>query len=115
MIIQKNRRVRISSENLIHSAIGWHREKHLNTSIEYRRFKKKLKKYKLAGILLHIIKLKTMYSYVSHHHGGCKQSLVSHSTTLLISTKVKPAIQNYKVPIKSVKNFDSRFRNQLHS
>ena len=49
----------------------------------------------LAGILLHIIKLKTVYT----------------ASTLPISRKVKPAIQSYQVPIRSVKNFNSRFRN----
>ena len=41
MIIQKNRRVRISSQNLIHIAIRCHREKHLSTSIKYSGLKKK--------------------------------------------------------------------------
>ena len=49
-----------------------HREKHSSTSIEHRRFQEKYKKYMLAGILLHIIKLKTTYSDKSHHYGGCK-------------------------------------------
>ena len=48
----------------------------------------------LAGIWLHIIKLKTVYSYESHHYGGCNQSLTSPASTLPISRKVKPAIQN---------------------
>ena len=66
----------------------------------------------LAGILLHIIKLKMVYSYENHHNGDCNQSLTSRASTLLpISRKVKPTIQNYKVPIKSVKNFNSRFIN----
>ena len=66
----------------------------------------------LAGILLHIIKLKTVYSYESYHYGGCNQSLTSRASTSPISRKVKPAIiQNYKVPIKSVKDFNSRSRN----
>ena len=58
-----------------------------------------------AGILLHIIKLKMMYSHESHHYGGCNQSLTSRTSPKPISRKVKPAIPNYKVPIKSVKNF----------
>ena len=62
----------------------------------------------LAGILLYIMKLKTVYSYESHRYGGCNQSLTSRASTLPISIKVKPAIQNYKVPIKSVNNFYSR-------
>ena len=41
MIIQKNRRVRTSSQNAIIFAIKCHREKHLGTSINYRRFQKK--------------------------------------------------------------------------
>ena len=65
----------------------------------------------LAGILWHITKLKTVYSYERHHYGGCNESLTSRASTLPISRKVKPAIQNYKVPIKSVKNFNSRFGN----
>ena len=73
MIIQKNRSVCILSQSSIHFAIRCHREKHLSTSIEYRRFKKikKSKKYILAGVLSHIMKLKTMKSYESHHYGGC--------------------------------------------
>ena len=63
----------------------------------------------LAGILLHIITLKTMYSYESYHYGDCNQMLTSHASTLSIYRKVKPAIQNYKVPIESVKNVDSPF------
>ena len=35
----------------------------------------------LAGILLHIIKLKTMYFHKSHHYGGCNQSLTSRVST----------------------------------
>ena len=42
MIIQKNRRVRITSQNLIHFVIRCHREKHLSTSFKYRRFQKDL-------------------------------------------------------------------------
>ena len=79
MIIRKNRRVRISSRNLIHFAIRCHWEKHSSTSIKYRRFQKKIFKYFLVGILLHIIKLKTVYSYESHHYGGCNQSLMSRA------------------------------------
>ena len=58
-------------------------EKHLSTSIKYRRFQEKYKKYMLAGILLHIIKLKTTYEYShkSHHYGGCNQSLTSRAST----------------------------------
>ena len=48
-----------------------------------------------AGILLHIIKLTTVYSYESHHYGSCNQSLSSRTITLTISRKVKPAIRNY--------------------
>ena len=33
MIIHKNRRVRISSQNLIYFAIRWQQEKHLSTSL----------------------------------------------------------------------------------
>ena len=62
--------------------------------------KKKYEKYILAGILLHIITSKTTYSYESHHYGKCNQTLTSTSP---ISRKVKPATQNYKVPIKRVK------------
>ena len=61
----------------------------------------------LTGILLHIIKLKTVYSYESHHYGICNQFLTSRASTLTISRKVKPAIQNYKLPVKSVKSFNS--------
>ena len=57
MIIQKNRHVRTSKQNLIHIRITCHREKPLSTSIKYRRFQGNYKKYMLAGILLHIIKL----------------------------------------------------------
>ena len=92
MITQKNRRVRISSKNLILFAIRCQRTKHLNTSIKYRRFQEKCKKYMLAGILLHIIKLKTTYSHESHHYSGCNQSLTSRASTWPISKKVKPAI-----------------------
>ena len=63
-----------------------------------------------AGILLHI-KLKTVYFYESHHYGDFNQWLTSRASPSPISRTVKPAIQNYKVPIKSVKNFNSRFRN----
>ena len=38
MIIQKNIRVRISSQILINFAIRCHQEKHLSPSIQYRRF-----------------------------------------------------------------------------
>ena len=48
----------------------------------------------LADILLHIIKLETVYSYESHHYGGCNRSLMIRATTLSISKKVRPAIQN---------------------
>ena len=80
------------------------KKKHLSTSIKYRRFQEKYKKHMLAGILLHIIKLKMTYSHKNTHYGGYNQS-----------RKVKPAIQNYKVPIKSVKMFYSRFKNYLYS
>ena len=59
----------------------------------------------LACIILYIIKLKTVYSYEIHHYDGCNQSLTSRVSTLPIFRKVKPAIQNYKVPIKSVSKF----------
>ena len=95
MIIQKNRRVRTSRQNLIHFVIRWNWKKHLSTSIKYRKFPEKYKKYMLAGILLHIIKFKTTYSHKSHHYGGCNQSLTSRASTQPISRKVKPAIQNY--------------------
>ena len=65
----------------------------------------------LGGILLHIIKLKMVYSYESHHYGSCNQSLTSRASTLPIPRIVKPAIQNYKMPINSVQNFNSRFIN----
>ena len=65
----------------------------------------------LAVILLHIIELKTLYSYESYHYGGCNQSLTSRAKALPIYRKVKSAFQNYKVPVKSVKNFNSRFIN----
>ena len=42
MIIHKTRGVRISSQNLIHFGIQCHPEKHLGTSIKYRRFKKNI-------------------------------------------------------------------------
>ena len=61
----------------------------------------------LTGILAHIIKLKTVYSYEGHHYGGCNQSLTSRVSTLPISRKVKPTIKNYEVPIKTLKNVDS--------
>ena len=77
MIIQKNRRIRTSSQNLIHFAIRCHQEKHFGTSIKYHRFQKIYKKYKVVDILLHIFKLKTTYSYESHHYGGCNQSLAN--------------------------------------
>ena len=38
--------------------------------------KKIYKKYMLAGILLHILKLKTTYSHKNCCYGGCNQSLV---------------------------------------
>ena len=50
----------------------------------------------LAGILLHIIELKTVYSYESRHYGGCNQSLTSRVSTLPISRRVKLAIRNYE-------------------
>ena len=81
MIIQKNRRVRTSSQNLIHFAIRCHREKHLSTSIKYRRFQEKYERYMLARILWPIIKLKTTYSHKSHHYGGSNQSLTSRAST----------------------------------
>ena len=93
MIIQKNRRVCISSQNLIHFAIGCHGEK--NIWVLQLNIAESKKKYMFAGILLHIIKLKTVYSYESHHYGGCNQSLTSHASTLPSSRKVKPAIRNY--------------------
>ena len=73
MIIQKYRRVRIWSQHLIYFAIRCHREKYFSTSFKYRRFRKKNFKHLLAGIFLHItsIKLKTVYSYESHHYRGC--------------------------------------------
>ena len=43
MIIQKNRRVRTSRQNLIHFAIRCHREKYLSTLIKYRRFQENIK------------------------------------------------------------------------
>ena len=70
-IMQKNRRVRTLKQNLIYFAIRWDREKHLNTLIKYRRFQKKIFEYILASILLHIINLKTVYSYGIHHYGSC--------------------------------------------
>ena len=95
MIIQKNRRVRISSQNLIRFAIRCHREKHLSTSIRYRRFLQKIiKKNLLAGILLHIIKLKTVYSYKSHHYGGCNQSRLHY----LFLEKSSQQIRTTKCP-----------------
>ena len=81
MTIQKNRRVCTSRQNLRHFAVRCYREKHLSTSIKYRRFREKYKKYMWAGILLHAIKLKTTHSYESHHYGGCNQSLTSHAST----------------------------------
>ena len=72
---------------------------------------KNIKKYTLAGILLYIIKFTTTYSYESHHYGGCNESMKCRASTLPVSRKVKPVIQNYKRPIKSVKNVDSRFTN----
>ena len=106
-----HRRVCTLGQSSMHFVFRCHREKPLSTSIKFRRFQKKYKKYMSAGIFLHIIKLKTTYPYESHHYGDCNLSLTSRASTLLISRKVKPAIQNYKVAIKSVKNFDSRFRN----
>ena len=64
----------------------------------------------LAGVLLHI-KLKTTYFYESNHYGDCNQSLTSRGSKLPISRTVEPAIRNYKVPIKSVKNVNSQLRN----
>ena len=69
------RRNRTSSQNWIHFAIKCHWENHSSTSIKYRGFQKKYKKYMLVGILF--IKLKTTYSHESHHYGGCNQSLTS--------------------------------------
>ena len=66
MIIQKNRRARISNQNLIHFAIRCHGEKHLGTSIKYRRFQKKLNKkyvgrrFITSGILIFIL----VYLYI---------------------------------------------------
>ena len=77
MILQKNRHVCTSKQNLIHSTIRWHREKRLSTSVKYRRFQKKYKKY-MSG---DIIKLKTTYSHRSHHNGGCNRSLTSRTLT----------------------------------
>ena len=98
-MIQKNGRYRILSKILTRFAIRCHREKHLNTLIKYRILKKKKKKNILAGTLLHIIELKTVYSFESHYYSGCNQSLTSRASTLPISEKVKPTIQNYKVTI----------------
>ena len=81
MIIQKNRRVRTSRQNWINFAIRCYQEKYLSTSIKYRRFQKIYKKYTLAGILLHIIKLKTTYSHKSHHYGSRNQSLTNRAST----------------------------------
>ena len=105
MSIQKNICIRISSQNSIHFVIRCHRGKHLSTLIKYRRFqKKKLKKCWPAFYY-------TVYSYESHHYGGCNQSLTRHTSTITISRIGKPAIQNYKVSIESVKNFNYRLRN----
>ena len=41
VITHKNRRVHTSSQNSKNFAIRCHKEKHLSTSIKYRRFKKK--------------------------------------------------------------------------
>ena len=65
----------------------------------------------LAGILLHIIKLKTTDFYEIHHYGDGNQPLTRRASILPISIKVNLAIENYKVPIKNVKNVDYRFRN----
>ena len=81
MIIQKNRRIGTLKQNFIHFAIRCHWKKHLCTSIKYRRFQEKYKKYMLAGISLHIIKLKTTYSHKNLHYGGCNQSLTSRAST----------------------------------
>ena len=35
----------------------------------------------LAGILLHILKLKTTYSHENHHYGGYNQLLKSRAST----------------------------------
>ena len=37
----------------------------------------------LAGILLHIIKLKTVYSYENHHYDSCNQR-VTHQNYLFL-------------------------------
>ena len=100
MIIQKNRRVRTSSQSLIHFTIRYHREKHLSTSIKYRKFQKKI--YVCCHFITHQIKNDALLWKLSLRW--------LQPIALPIFKKVKPAIQNYKVPVKSVKNFDSRFR-----
>ena len=58
MIIQKNARVRISSQNLTHFAITCRREKNLSTSIKYRRFQKKsCKSLRLSIVLCHHVNM----------------------------------------------------------
>ena len=54
----------------------------------------------LAGILLHIIKLKTVYSYESDHSGGSNQSLTSCASSLPISRNrpVKLGFFRAKIP-----------------
>ena len=47
-----------------------------------------------ADILLHIIKLKTVYSYENYHYGGRNQSLTTRASTLPVARKVNSAIQN---------------------
>ena len=47
IIIQKHRRVCISSQSLIHFAIRFHRETHLSTSINISQITKKKKKKKI--------------------------------------------------------------------
>ena len=48
MIIHNKRRVRPSSQNLIHFTIRCNLEKNLSTSIKYYRFQKKIKKQYVA-------------------------------------------------------------------
>ena len=43
MIIQKNRRLRTSNQNLIHFAIRWHRDKHLSTQSNFADSKNNIK------------------------------------------------------------------------
>ena len=68
MIIQKNRiRNKISYISQLDAT-----EKNIWVlQLNIADSKKNIKKYMLAGILLHIIKLKTTYSHKSHHYGGC--------------------------------------------